>query len=97
MWLLYVLVCYFRQLWYAISSDNAKTWSTPIPMLGCRGVRHDPKGVWPQLLMLSNGVLTLTTGKETPLLRHFYTKCIILPRQARDKHRENSKKEWRFA
>ena len=35
-------------------------------------------------------------GKETPLLRHFYAKCIILPRQARDKHRDNSKKEWRF-
>jgi hypothetical protein len=32
-------------------------------MLGCRGVRHDPKGIWPQLLMLSNGVLTLTTGR----------------------------------
>eukprot|EP01046_Picozoa_sp_COSAG06_P064378 COSAG06_NODE_15357_length_1077_cov_1.150307_2_plen_72_part_01 len=28
-------------------------------------------------------------GKDTPLLRHFYIKCIILPRQARDKHREN--------
>jgi hypothetical protein len=26
---------------------------------------------------------------------HLYIKCIILPRQARDKHRENSKK-WRF-
>ena len=32
-------------------------------------------------------------GKETPLLRHWYTKCIILSRQARDKHRENSKKQ----
>ena len=29
-------------------------------------------------------------------LRHLYIKCIILPRQARDKHREISKKEWRF-
>eukprot|EP01046_Picozoa_sp_COSAG06_P016422 COSAG06_NODE_1087_length_10749_cov_1130.191174_4_plen_251_part_00 len=29
---------------------------------------------------------------ETPFLRCFYTKCIILPRQARDKHKENSKK-----
>eukprot|EP01046_Picozoa_sp_COSAG06_P090238 COSAG06_NODE_36579_length_445_cov_0.962428_1_plen_78_part_00 len=28
-------------------------------------------------------------GKETPFLRRFYIKCIILPRQARDKHREN--------
>ena len=35
-------------------------------------------------------------GKETPLLRHLYIECTILPRQARDKHREASKKEWRF-
>jgi hypothetical protein len=33
------------------------------------------------------------TGDKTALLRHLYIKCIILPRQARDKHRENSKKE----
>eukprot|EP01046_Picozoa_sp_COSAG06_P052592 COSAG06_NODE_8872_length_2044_cov_2.738303_3_plen_102_part_00 len=27
---------------------------------------------------------------------HFYIKCIIIPRQARDKHRETTpKKEWR--
>jgi hypothetical protein len=26
-------------------------------------------------------------------LSHVYIKCIILPRQARDKHRENSKKD----
>jgi hypothetical protein len=31
-------------------------------------------------------------GKKTGFLRHLYIKCIILPRQARDKHRENSKK-----
>ena len=30
-------------------------------------------------------------GKETPLLRHFILKILILPRQTRDKHRENSK------
>ena len=29
-------------------------------------------------------------------MRHLCIKCIILPRQARDKHGENSKKEWRF-
>ena len=29
-------------------------------------------------------------------LRHLYIKCIVLPRQARDKHRENSKQERRF-
>ena len=33
-----------------------------------------------------------SSGKETPFLRHLYEKCIILPKQARDKHRENSKK-----
>ena len=40
-----------------------------------------------------------TTGKKTPLLRwHLILKMIILsiPRQARDKHRKNSTKEWRF-
>ena len=35
--------------------------------------------------------------KKRHFLRcHLYIKCIILPRQARDKHRENSKTEWRF-
>jgi hypothetical protein len=40
----------------------------------------------------------VATGKEAPLfLRHLHIcTCTILPRQARDKHRENSKKEWRF-
>jgi hypothetical protein len=32
-------------------------------------------------------------GKKTILLSHLYIKMIILPRQARDKHRENSKKD----
>jgi hypothetical protein len=31
--------------------------------------------------------------RKTAFLSHFYIKTIILPRQARDKHRENSKKE----
>jgi hypothetical protein len=30
--------------------------------------------------------------KKRPLLSHLYLKVIFLPRQARDKHRENSKK-----
>jgi hypothetical protein len=30
--------------------------------------------------------------EEENVLRHLYMKSIILPRQARDKHRENSKK-----
>jgi hypothetical protein len=28
--------------------------------------------------------------EKTAFLGHLYIKCIILPRQARDKHRENS-------
>ena len=37
------------------------------------------------------------TVKKRHFLRHLCIKCIILPRQARDKHRETTqKKEWRF-
>ena len=32
------------------------------------------------------------TGEKTGFLRYLYIKVIFLPRQARDKHRENSKK-----
>ena len=45
---------------------------------------------------------TLTPSASTGCVkkRHFcailYIKCIVLPRQARDIHRENSNKEWRF-
>jgi hypothetical protein len=34
--------------------------------------------------------------RKRHFLRHFILKMIILPRQARDKHREDSTKEWRF-
>jgi hypothetical protein len=34
--------------------------------------------------------------KKRHFLRHMCIKCIFLPRQARDRHRESSKKEWRF-
>ena len=37
-------------------------------------------------------VLDYHTGKKTGVLSHLDIKCIMLPRQARDKHRENSKK-----
>ena len=36
------------------------------------------------------GVITCRNG---PLLRHFDIKTIILPRQARDKHKENSRRQ----
>jgi hypothetical protein len=35
--------------------------------------------------------------RKTPFLSNLYMKTIVLPRQARDKHRQNSKKEWRFS
>ena len=34
--------------------------------------------------------------RKTAFLRHLYIKTNILPRQARDKHRENSKKDAVF-
>ena len=34
--------------------------------------------------------------EKTAFLGHFYIKCIILPRQARDKHRETTQKRCRF-
>jgi hypothetical protein len=37
-------------------------------------------------------VTVLIKGKKTGFLSHLYIKVIFLPRQARDKHRENSKK-----
>jgi hypothetical protein len=39
---------------------------------------------------------TLSQVRKTGLLSHYYTKMMISPRQARDKHRENSK-QTRFA
>jgi hypothetical protein len=39
---------------------------------------------------------TVAVGKRHFLRCHLHIKFIILPRQARDKHRENSKPEWRF-
>jgi hypothetical protein len=36
--------------------------------------------------------LTCMQARNRHFLSHLYIKCIILPRQARDKHRENSKK-----
>jgi len=38
-----------------------------------------------------------TCERKTAFLSHLYIKTISLPRQARDKHRENSKKRCRFS
>jgi hypothetical protein len=37
---------------------------------------------------------TMTPAENGTFLSHLYIKTIILPRQARDKHRENSKKDF---
>jgi hypothetical protein len=42
------------------------------------------------------GGLTETGCETRHFLSHLYINTNFLPRQARDKHRENSKKEWRF-
>jgi hypothetical protein len=42
-----------------------------------------------------DGCLSIA-GKKTVFLSHLYIKMIIMPRQARDKHRENSKRETGF-
>jgi hypothetical protein len=44
----------------------------------------------------SVAALRSNAGEKTVFLSHFYIKTMILPRQARDKHRENSTKIERF-
>ena len=46
-----------------------------------------------------NTLVSWVQGAKRHFLRHLYIKSIILPRQARDKHRERALKkeeEWRF-
>ena len=43
----------------------------------------------------AHGEGVLGQVRKRHFLRHLYIKVIFLPRQARDKHRENSKKETR--
>ena len=47
-------------LWSAFSHDIAKTWTEPVPLKGSPGT---PYAVWPQLKLLSNGVLVLASGR----------------------------------
>ena len=42
------------------------------------------------------GAVRARLCEKTAFWGHLYIKCIILPRQARDKHRENSKKSTGF-
>jgi hypothetical protein len=55
-------------LWLAYSSDNGKSWTDPAPAQGRKaaespGTASAVYAVWPQLLMLSNGVLVLASGR----------------------------------
>ena len=49
-----------QPLWSAFSKDLAHTWTDPVPLKGSPGV---PYAVWPQLKLLSNGVLVLASGR----------------------------------
>eukprot|EP01046_Picozoa_sp_COSAG06_P023127 COSAG06_NODE_1822_length_8283_cov_33.324255_5_plen_707_part_00 len=54
-----------------------------------------PRAVWSAdgLAGLADELSALASdGKATPVLRHLYIKMMILPRQARDKHRESTQK-----
>jgi hypothetical protein len=50
--------------------------------------RLNPQCAAPRDLVITRGTL----GERTGFFSHLYIYMIILPRQARDKHRENSKK-----
>ena len=52
-------------------------------------------GAWVQVECLGAGQELHRQVRKRRFLRHFILKTIILPRQARDKHRENSQKELR--
>jgi len=61
------------------------------------------KGWSLQALVLSLSMITIRTPpvlaglvRKMVFFSHIYIKMLILPRQARDKHRENSKKDCRF-
>ena len=53
-------------LWMSSSSNAAQTWTEPRAAVGLGKGRHShvtPHSVWPQLLLLSNGVLVLSSGR----------------------------------
>jgi hypothetical protein len=54
-----------------------------------------------QLCLVNYGKVNSLSYREqvskNVFLSHLYIKTNILPRQARDTHRENSQKEWRFS
>jgi hypothetical protein len=69
-------------------------------------VKHKKRGMFAKYIkahpileknQLVNNLTSFCGAKNATFLRHLYIKTNILPRQARDKHRESTqKKEWRF-
>jgi hypothetical protein len=53
-------------------------------------------GSVPQADQETHATLQHSSLRKTVFLSHFYIKTIVLPRQARDKHRENTKKDAVF-
>jgi D-arabinose 1-dehydrogenase-like Zn-dependent alcohol dehydrogenase len=64
--------------------------------LAMQGATSSPTGEGRSLLIIGAGGLGLHGAKNATFCAIFNVKCIILPRQARDKHRENSKKSGVF-
>jgi hypothetical protein len=52
---------------------------------------------WDNLMTMKNLIQEADPGPKTGFLSHLYIKCIILPRQARDKHRESTQKKPVFS
>lgn len=63
-----------RNLWKAYSNDGAKTWT---------GLSMTPAwSVWPQLVLMSSGVLALTSGRPgIGLVRKFQATSILIAHQ----------------
>ena len=85
---------------YKVDDQKRRPFSfLPAVVLDSRGGgRHVlPRADAEPPLDLKLAALTLTLLRKTAFLSHLFIKTIILPRQARDKHRENSKKMAFFA
>ena len=77
-----------RRISFAFSSDSSKKY-VPCSLRLPVGLPHRFRGHVGLVSYRFRG-----KGKKTGFLSHLYIKVIFLPRQARDKHRENSKKTF---
>jgi hypothetical protein len=89
-------------LWYKVGaqahefrfySDVTPSWNAILDIANTAHewnmARFHRPGSWAFMDMLEAGV-TDKNGEKTVFWSHLYTKTIVLPTQARDKHRENS-------